>query len=124
MIMDYQEVLDKYVDPAALKSTLINGFGIGITRLRYVASSMMRSTISDEHHSSRMGVGLFIREAASSPMFVHLAPLLYHSSNRESSRSKLSMEPRLKAINGKESDGGLGRADFGIASMRHEMVAY
>jgi hypothetical protein len=29
MIMDYQEVLDKYVDPAALKSTLINGFGIG-----------------------------------------------------------------------------------------------
>lgn len=27
--MDHQEVLDKYVDPAALKSTLINGFGIG-----------------------------------------------------------------------------------------------
>jgi hypothetical protein len=27
--MDHQEVLDKYVDPAVLKSTLINGFGIG-----------------------------------------------------------------------------------------------
>ncbi|KAE9964096.1 hypothetical protein BLS_008656 [Venturia inaequalis] len=33
--MDHQEVLDRYVDPAALKSTLINGFGIGNYETQY-----------------------------------------------------------------------------------------